>query len=60
MSSEEQVFEYVFIENGRLPTIENNLLASPVNMSTGEANFVNGFLELSNSNQRYIIIQEDK
>lgn len=57
---EDQEFQYVFVESGCSPTIENNLLASPVAMSTGEANFVNEFLESINSNQRYIIIEEKK
>jgi hypothetical protein len=59
-SEEEQEFQYVFIESGCSATNENNLLASPVEMSTGEANFVNEFLESANSTQRYILIEQEK
>lgn len=58
----EEIIEekYVLIEMDSSPITENNLLASPVVMSTGEANFVNEFLESTNSTQRYIIIEEEK
>ncbi len=58
----EEIIEekYVLIEMDSSPIAENNLLASPVVMSTGEANFVNEFLESTNSTQRYIIIEEGK
>ena len=46
MNSEEEIEnQYVLIENGLIANEKNNLLPSPVAMSTGEANYVNDFLK---------------
>ena len=54
---EETEIEYVLVDKDKEPTNENNFLASPVAMSTGEANFCNKFLEINNSNQTYKPLQ---
>jgi membrane protein CcdC involved in cytochrome C biogenesis len=59
MSDEIIEEKYVFIKIGENPTEENNSLASPVFLSTGEANFVNEFLKESNSDFVYEILKED-
>ena len=60
MSSEEEIEnQYVLINIGSIANEKNNLLSSPVAMSTGEANYVNSFLIDSDSPQRYQIIEEN-
>ncbi len=58
MSDETIEEKYVFIKIGDNPTEENNLIASPVLMSTGEAGFVNSFLKEQESEFEYKIIEE--
>ena len=58
MSDETIEEKYVFIKIGDDPTEENNLVASPVLMSTGEAGFVNDFLKENKSEFEYKIIEE--
>ena len=50
--------KYVFIKIGDNPTEENNSLASPVLLSTGEANFVNQFLKEQESEFEYKLLEE--
>lgn len=52
-------YEYVFVKVDQEATNENNLLASPVLMSTGEANFVNEFLAEQQSDQTYKLLSKD-
>lgn len=52
-------YEYVFVKVDQEATNENNLLASPVLMSTGEANFVNEFLAEQLSDQTYKLLSKD-
>lgn len=52
-------YEYVFVKVDQEATNENNLLASPVLMSTGEANFVNEFLAEQQSDQTYKLLSND-
>jgi membrane protein CcdC involved in cytochrome C biogenesis len=59
MSDEIIEKEYVFINIGDKPIEENNLIASPVLMSTGEANFVNEFLEEQKSEHRYELLDQE-
>tara|TARA_R110001592_G_scaffold278988_2_gene546359 strand:+ start:330 stop:521 length:192 start_codon:yes stop_codon:yes gene_type:complete len=61
MNSEEEIEnQYVLIEIGSIANEKNNLLPSPVAMSTGEANYVNDFLKSNpSSTQRYQIIEEN-
>ena len=59
MSEETIEMEYVFIKIGDDPIESNNLIASPVLMSTGEANFVNEFLKESNSDFVYETLRKD-
>lgn len=59
MSEEIQEYEYVFVRVDEEPTNENNLLASPVLMSTGEANFVNKFLIEQKSDKEYKLLSKD-
>lgn len=54
---EDLEIEYVLVDKDKEPTSENNSLASPVEMSTGEANFANEFLDINNSNQIYKPLQ---
>jgi hypothetical protein len=58
MSDEIIEEKYVFIKIGDDPTEENNSLASPVFLSTGEANFVNQFLKEQNSEFEYKLLEE--
>jgi len=58
MSDETIEEKYVFIKIGDDPTEENNSLASPVLLSTGEANFVNKFLKEQNSEFEYKLLEE--
>jgi len=58
MSDEIIEEKYVYIKIGNEPIEENNLIASPVLMSTGEANFVNEFLKKTDSEFIYKIIEE--
>jgi len=58
MSDEIIEEKYVFIKIGDDPTEENNLIASPVLMSTGEAGFVNNYLQEQKSEFEYKIIEE--
>jgi hypothetical protein len=58
MSDETIEEKYVFIKIGDDPTEENNSLASPVLLSTGEANFVNQFLKEQNSEFEYKLLEE--
>jgi len=58
MSDETIEEKYVFIKIGDDPTEENNSLASPVFLSTGEANFVNQFLKEQNSEFEYKLLEE--
>jgi hypothetical protein len=58
MSDEIIEEKYVFIKIGDDPTEENNSLASPVLLSTGEANFVNQFLKEQNSEFEYKLLEE--
>jgi hypothetical protein len=52
--------QYVLVEIGSKANEENNLLPSPVAMSTGEANYVNDFLKSDpSSTQRYQIIEDN-
>jgi len=59
MSEEIQEYEYIFVKVDQEATNENNLLASPVLMSTGEANFVNEFLAEQQSDQTYKLLSKD-
>lgn len=59
MSEETIEMEYVFIKIGDDPIEANNQIASPVLMSTGEANFVNEFLKESNSDFVYETLRKD-
>lgn len=58
MSDEIIEEKYVFVKIGDDPTEENNSLASPVLLSTGEANFVNQFLKEQNSEFEYKLLEE--
>jgi len=58
MSDEIIEEKYVFVKIGDDPTEENNSLASPVSLSTGEANFVNQFLKEQNSEFEYKLLEE--
>ena len=58
MSDETIEEKYVFIKIGDDPTEENNLVASPILMSTGEAGFVNTFLKETDSEFVYKITEE--
>ena len=53
-----QEFEYVLVESGCSPTVENNLLENPVLLSTGEANYTNDFLLDTNSTQIYLKLED--
>lgn len=59
MSKESIEYKYVSVKVGEDATIKNNILASPVLMSSGEANFVNGFLETNDSPNRYKLLSEN-
>jgi hypothetical protein len=52
-------YEYVLVKVDQEATNENNLLASPVLLSTGEANFVNEFLAEQQSDQTYKLLSND-
>ena len=58
MSDETIEEKYVFVKIGDDPIEENNSLASPVLLSTGEANFVNQFLKEQNSEFEYKLLEE--
>lgn len=58
---EDSELEYVYVLKDEKPLAENNILASPVTLTTGEANFVNNHLEANNSPNRYkLIIKENE
>ena len=59
MSDEIKEYKFIFINMGDEPIEENNLIASPVLMSTGEANFVNEFLEEQKSEHRYELLEQE-
>lgn len=52
-------YEYVFVKVDQEATNENNLLASPVLLSTGEANFVNEILAEQQSDLTYKLLSND-
>ena len=52
-------YQYVFVNVDSDATNENNELASPVLLSSGEANFVNQTLDDNGSNMRYKLLSED-
>ena len=52
-------YQYVFVNVDADATNENNELASPVLLSSGEANFVNQTLDDNGSNMRYKLLSED-
>jgi len=52
-----QEFEYVMVESGQAPTLENNLLPTSISLTSGEAHFTNQELESFNSTQRYIKLE---
>lgn len=52
-------YEYVFVKVDVDATSENNELASPVLLSSGEANFVNKTLEDNGSEMRYKLLSEN-
>ena len=58
MSDEIIEEKYVFVKIGDDPTEENNLIASPVLMSTGEAGFVNNYLQEQKSEFEYKLLEE--
>jgi hypothetical protein len=49
-------YQYVFVKVDADATSENNELASPVLLSSGEANFVNQTLEENESEFRYKLL----
>ena len=57
-------FEYVMVESGYSPTLENNLLANIVLLTTGEAQYTNTQLQHFDSTERYLRViangQEEK
>jgi hypothetical protein len=59
MSDEIKEHKFIFVNIGDEPIEENNLIASPVLMSTGEANFVNEFLEEVKSEHRYELLDQE-
>ena len=53
-----QEFEYVMGESGCAPTLENNILPSPILLTTGEAHFTNEELQSFNSTQIYVRLED--
>lgn len=51
-------FFYVLIESGNSPTILNNQLPSPIEMTEGEAEHANAFIQANDQTQRYIILED--
>lgn len=52
-------FEYIMVESGSAPILENNLLPQPVSLTTGEANYTNEQLGLLNQPQEYIKLEKE-
>jgi len=52
-------YQYVFVKVDDDATSENNELASPLSLSSGEANFVNQTLERNGSDMRYKLLSEN-
>ena len=52
-------YEYVFVRVDADATDENNELASPVLLSSGEANFVNETLVENESDMRYKLLSKN-
>ena len=51
--------EYVMVESGTAPTLENNLMPNIVLLTDGEAQHTNEQLESFNSTQRYFPLIKD-
>ena len=52
-------FEYIMVESGQAPTLENNLLPNTVVLTTGEANFTNQELQSFGSTHIYLKLEKD-
>ena len=51
--------EYVMVESGKAPTLENNTMPNIVHLTEDEANHVNQELAQFNSNQVYMQLEKD-
>ncbi len=51
--------EYVMVESGKAPTLENNTMPNIVHLTEDEANHVNQQLLQLNSNQVYMRLEKD-
>ena len=49
---------YVLVESGNSPTIPNNQLPSPIEMTEGEAEHANAFIESNDQTQRYMVLED--
>ena len=53
-------FEYVMVESGQAPTLENNLLPTPIHLTEGEAGHTNEQLAyFDGCNQIYMKLEKD-
>ena len=52
-------FEYVMVESGQSPTLENNLLPNLVHLTTGEASYTNHQLKELGQTQVYLKLETD-
>ena len=51
--------EYVMVESGKAPTLENNIMPNIVHLTEDEANHVNQELTQLNSTQVYMQLEKD-
>ena len=54
-----QELEYVMVESGQAPTLENNLLPNIILLTTGEANYTNSQLQQLNCTQVYLKLETE-
>ena len=51
--------EYVMVESGKAPTLENNIMPNIVHLTEGEADHVNKQLQYLNSTQHYLRLEKE-
>lgn len=52
-------FEYIMVESGQAPILENNLLPTPIHLTHGEAEHTNEQLSALDSSQIYMKLEKD-